>query len=65
MKFALKNKDIDCIKADLEGNELWFELYKLNDDWWTLIEHDGNHSRECMSCYVKDWEILWKMLTEK
>lgn len=64
MKFALNNKDVNSIKADLpDGSRL--EFYRLTHDEWALLGHFDNHVSEFITFKTEDWEIIWKMLTEK
>jgi len=64
MKFALNNKDVDSIKADLPDGT-WFELKKLNVWDWALLGHWDNQVSELITLNDDEWKVIWKMLTEE
>ena len=64
MKLSIKNKDVNSIKADTPHKST-FELYRLSDDYWSLLEHSDGHVRELLSLETEEWEVIWKMLTAR
>ena len=65
MRFALSDKDFNCVKADVPKSKKQFEILRTDKDEYTLFERIGDNVFGISEFNLEELKTLWRMMTTK